>query len=121
MFKPLENIRNVGAVTVDRLELYGKLVAIESRIAAAVLARKAVWMGTGALFAALTVAMIHAAAVAHWWDTGQRLAAIFALMALDAIIAIAAIAAARRGSDPGLYAATVRELRTDLAFLKDSF
>jgi len=66
MPRELDNIKNISAIVIARLELYSQLVAVESRIAATLLVRRLAWLWGGMLFMAMTVAMIHAAVIAQW-------------------------------------------------------
>ena len=72
------------------------------------------------MFVAMTVAMLHAAIIAHWWDSPQRLSAILVLAVTDAAIAVCALRVAALASVTANFGATRRELDSDIAVLKES-
>ena len=120
MIRELQNLKAISSVLLDRVELYGQLIGVETRIEKALIVRRLVWAGIGALFAVMATVMVHVAVIAYCWDGGYRMFAVLALLALDAVAAVMAINAGRGPTLHEPFEVTKRELSADMTFLKES-
>ena len=120
MITGLRNLKANVAILLDRVELYSKLVAAETKIETSLIIRRLIWVGIGALFAFFALAMIHTAILAFFWHTEFRGWAVVAVLLLDILIAGIAIYTASRPSKEEAFAVTKHHLAEDIKFLKES-
>lgn len=120
MIKELINLKNSCATALSRLELYGKLIAVETNIESALLARRLIWAGIGIVFAFFSLAVVHAAILGHFWHSEYRLAMMVTILLVDAGLASLAFYMATKPAKREAFAATKHQLTEDIQFIKDS-
>ena len=91
---------------LDRVELYSKLVAAETKIETSLIIRRLIWVGVGAVFALFALAMAHTAILAFFWHTEFRVWAVAGVLLVDVVIAGIAIYMASRPAKEEAFAVT---------------
>lgn len=120
MINGLLHIKSICRITLDRVELYGKLLAIEAKIERNRLARRIAWAGCGAIFAIFAIAVLHMLIMSYFWQGEHRSLAISIVLAVDILIAATAFFIASRPSPEEPLAVTKHQLAEDLKFIKES-
>lgn len=120
MINGLINLKNSCTTALNRLELYGKLVAVEAKIESALLVRRLIWAGIGIVFAFFSLAIVHTAILGHFWHSDHRLVIMAAILLADATLASLAFYAASKPAKREAFAVTKHQLAEDIQFVKDS-
>ncbi|MGM8226283.1 phage holin family protein [Cellvibrio sp. ARAG 10.3] len=120
MITGLRNLKANAAMLLDRVELYSKLVAAETKIETSLIIRRLIWVGVGAVFALFALAMAHVAILASFWHTEFQAWAVAGVLFVDVVIAGLAIYMASRPAKQEAFAVTKHHLAEDIKFLKES-
>lgn len=120
MFNGLRNLKNIGAIVVDRAELYSKLIAIEAKIETKLLMRRLIWAGTGIIGIIFAIGMLHLALVSFFWNSDYRILSIVIILLIDAAIAGSALYKACVHAEQESFLATKNQLAEDMKFVKES-
>lgn len=120
MITGLRNLRAGSAVLLDRVELYSKLLAAETKIETTLIVRRLVWAGIGAIFGLFALAMAHMAVIASFWHSDYRVWAVGAILLLDIVVAALALRMASKSSEQEPFAVTKHQLAEDIRYLKES-
>lgn len=120
MIKGLRNLKANVAILVDRIELYSKLLAAEAKIETALVVRRLVWVGIGAVFALFAIAMAHMAIITFFWHSEFRVIAVGGILLLDVLVAGIAFYSATRPAEQESFAVTKHQLAEDMKFFKET-
>lgn len=120
MFDTLEKAKEIGTITLDRLNDYMELMRVELAIARAHMVTKLtsmVLMGVMAIFAAT---FLGTAVIVSFWDTEYRIAAAWAVAAFWTLAAAACFLWGRGNLKTELEVSKVRSaVQQDIQFLKE--
>lgn len=120
MISGLRNLKANTAIWLDRIELYSKLLAAETKIETTLIVRRLIWVGVGAVFGLFAVAMMHMAVITYFWHSEYRILAVAAVLLLDVVITGVAFYLASKPSTQEPFAVTKYQLAEDFKYLKDS-
>lgn len=120
MISGLRNLKSICRVVLIRLELYNKLLAIEAKIETALLIRRLVWAGVGAIFGFFALAMVHTAILSYFWDSEFRWITLFAMLLIDSMLAGVALYIANKPAKQEAFMVTKHQLAEDIKFVKES-
>jgi uncharacterized membrane protein YqjE len=120
VFDTLEKAKEIGTITLDRLNDYMELMRVELDIARAHMVTKLssmVLMGVMAFFAAM---FLGAAIIVSFWDTEYRIAAAWAIAAFWTLAAAGCFLWGRGNLKSELEVSKVRSaVQQDIQFLKE--
>jgi uncharacterized membrane protein YqjE len=116
----IEKVKEIGAITLDRVNDYIELIRVELEIAQHELARRT---GQAALLAAcvfLAAMFIGLAVIVSYWDSAYRVAAAWGVAAVWVLAALVCYARQRAAQRPGPGSGLIRDaVQQDIAFLKE--
>lgn len=120
MIPGLRNLKAGSVILLDRIELYSKLLAVETKIETALVVRRLMWVGIGAIFGLFALAMAHLAVISFFWFTEYRVVSVAGVLLIDIIIAGIALYKATRPPEAEAFAVTKHQLAEDMKFLKET-
>lgn len=120
MFNGLRNIKTVSAIALNRLELYAKLLTVETRIETALLVRRLMWIAVGVVFALFALAMAHIAVIGYFLRSEQLPLVIGGMLLFDALIAGFALYKGSQSTKAEAFTVTKQQLAEDIKYIKDA-